>query len=121
MFDDGSQEPTIGARGWLVLAGVAAAGYLAWAARRSRPHGAGAWMAMVHAIRNLGRPGICSMAIAAVDACLWDLKARLLDLPLVKLLGAARRGAAVYGSGGFTSYSVTQLQRQLGGWAAQGI
>ncbi len=81
----------------------------------------GAWAAMVHAIRNLGRPGVCSMAIAAVDTCLWDLKARLLGLPLVKLLGAARRGAPVYGSGGFTSYSVPQLQRQLGSWAAQGI
>jgi L-alanine-DL-glutamate epimerase-like enolase superfamily enzyme len=61
------------------------------------------------------------MAIAAVDSCLWDLKARLLDLPLIKLLGAARDGAAVYGSGGFTSYSIQQLQKQLGGWAAQGI
>jgi L-alanine-DL-glutamate epimerase-like enolase superfamily enzyme len=43
---------------------------------------AGAWAAMVHEIRNLGRPGIVSMGIAAVDAALWDLKARLLDLPL---------------------------------------
>ena len=43
-----------------------------------------------HAIRNLGRPGICSMAIAAVDIALWDLKARLLELPLCRLLG---RGA----------------------------
>jgi L-alanine-DL-glutamate epimerase-like enolase superfamily enzyme len=39
---------------------------------------AGAWDAMVHAIRNLGRPGIASMAIAAVDVALWDLKARLI-------------------------------------------
>ena len=53
----------------------------------------GAWAAMVQAIRNLGRPGLCSMAIAAVDVCLWDLKARLLDLPLVKLLGLAPGGA----------------------------
>lgn len=80
-----------------------------------------AWAAMVHAIRNLGRPGICSMAIAAVDSCLWDLKARLLGLPLVTLLGAARPAAAVYGSGGFTSYSIGRLQEQLGGWVAQGI
>src|SRR4051812_36613451 len=29
-----------------------------------------AWSAMTHAIRNLGRPGIASMAIAAVDAAL---------------------------------------------------
>jgi L-alanine-DL-glutamate epimerase-like enolase superfamily enzyme len=80
-----------------------------------------AWDAMVHAIRNLGRAGIVSMAVAGVDNALWDLKARLLDLPLVTLLGAARDGAQVYGSGGFTSYSIEQLQRQLGGWADQKI
>ena len=80
-----------------------------------------AWAAMVHAIRNLGRPGIASMAIAAVDSALWDLKARLLDLPLVTLLGAARDGVPVYGSGGFTSYSTGQLQRQLAGWVESGI
>jgi L-alanine-DL-glutamate epimerase-like enolase superfamily enzyme len=79
------------------------------------------WDAMVHSIRNLGRPGIASMAIAAVDAALWDLKARLLDLPLVTLLGAAREAAPVYGSGGFTSYSQEQLQQQLGDWVAAGI
>lgn len=81
----------------------------------------GAWHSMVHAIRNLGRPGISSMAIAGADAALWDLKARLLGLPLVTLLGAARDSAPVYGSGGFTSYSNEQLQEQLGGWVAQGI
>jgi L-alanine-DL-glutamate epimerase-like enolase superfamily enzyme len=81
----------------------------------------GSWAAMVHAIRNLGRSGIASMAIAAVDNALWDLKARLLDLPLVSLLGAARTRIAIYGSGGFTSYTTAQLQAQLGGWASQGI
>jgi L-alanine-DL-glutamate epimerase-like enolase superfamily enzyme len=81
----------------------------------------GIWKQMVHATRNLGRPGICSMAIAAVDASLWDLKARLLDLPLVTLLGQVRESAPIYGSGGFTSYSREQLQRQLGEWVAGGI
>lgn len=81
----------------------------------------GIWQSMVHAIRNLGRPGICSMAIAAVDTSLWDLKARLLDLPLVTLLGQVRERAPIYGSGGFTSYSREQLQKQLGGWVAEGI
>lgn len=81
----------------------------------------GAWFAMVHAIRNLGRPGIASMAIAAVDNALWDLKARLLGLPLLSLLGAAREGIPVYGSGGFTSYPMERLQGQLGGWVASGI
>jgi L-alanine-DL-glutamate epimerase-like enolase superfamily enzyme len=80
-----------------------------------------AWIAMVRAIRNLGRPGIVSMAIAAVDVALWDLKARLLGVPLVALLGAARDRAPVYGSGGFTSYTVRELQEQLAGWANEGI
>lgn len=79
------------------------------------------WTAMVRAIRNLGRPGIASMAIAAVDVALWDLKAKLLNLPLVKLLGPVRDRVPVYGSGGFTSYSLERLQQQLGDWAAQGI
>ena len=51
------------------------------------------------------------MAISAVDAALWDLKARLLGLPLVTLLGACATPAPVYGSGGFTSYSIERLQR----------
>jgi L-alanine-DL-glutamate epimerase-like enolase superfamily enzyme len=79
------------------------------------------WNAMDHAIRNLGRPGVSSMAIAAVDVALWDLKAKLLDVSLVSLLGRARDGVPVYGSGGFTTYSKKQLQNQLGGWAAMGI
>ncbi|WP_110647290.1 enolase C-terminal domain-like protein [Salinicola peritrichatus] len=79
------------------------------------------WLAMVESIRNLGRPGIGSMAIAAVDVALWDLKARLLELPLVTLLGGVRSSVPVYGSGGFTSYSEKQLREQLGGWVAAGI
>ena len=80
-----------------------------------------AWHKMVQAIRNLGRPGIASMAISAVDNALWDLKARLLDLPLVTLLGRIHEAAPVYGSGGFTSYSEKELCEQLGGWSAEGI
>jgi L-alanine-DL-glutamate epimerase-like enolase superfamily enzyme len=76
-----------------------------------------AWAGMVDAVRNLGRPGIASMAIAAVDTALWDLKARLLDLPLCRLLGMVHDEAAVYGSGGFTSLTDEQLTEQLGGWA----
>jgi L-alanine-DL-glutamate epimerase-like enolase superfamily enzyme len=80
-----------------------------------------AWRKMVGAIRNLGRPGVSSMAIAAVDAALWDLEARLLELPLCRLLGAVHACVPVYGSGGFTAYSDAQLTDQLGGWAQQGI
>jgi L-alanine-DL-glutamate epimerase-like enolase superfamily enzyme len=80
-----------------------------------------AWAAMVGAIRNLGRPGVCSMAIAAVDLALWDLKARLLGLPLCRLLGMAHDRVPVYGSGGFTAYPLERLTSQLAGWAQDGI
>jgi L-alanine-DL-glutamate epimerase-like enolase superfamily enzyme len=79
------------------------------------------WLAMVRAIRNFGRPGVASMAIAAVDTALWDLKARLLGVPLVKLFGAVHTQMPIYGSGGFTSYSIERLQQQLGAWAGAGI
>jgi L-alanine-DL-glutamate epimerase-like enolase superfamily enzyme len=80
-----------------------------------------AWDAMVRETRNLGRPGITSMAIAAVDVALWDLKARLLGLPLCRLLGQMRDRVAVYGSGGFTAYSLSRLSEQLAGWVERGI
>ncbi len=73
------------------------------------------------ACRNLGRPGIGAMAIAAIDTALWDLKARLLDLPLVTLLDCAHDGVPVYGSGGFTSLPDDELADQLVGWAIEGI
>jgi L-alanine-DL-glutamate epimerase-like enolase superfamily enzyme len=79
------------------------------------------WNAMAARTRNLGRAGIASMAISAVDSALWDLKARLLNVTLVTLLGAVRESVPLYGSGGFTSYSEKQLQEQLSGWIEQGI
>jgi L-alanine-DL-glutamate epimerase-like enolase superfamily enzyme len=81
----------------------------------------GAWEAMVRAVRNAGRPGLVSMAISAVDTALWDLAARLLDVPLHRLLGTVRDDVPVYGSGGFTTQTEEQLREQLGGWVGQGI
>ena len=75
-----------------------------------------AWSAMQRQLRNVGRPGIASCALSAVDVALWDLAARLTGLPLVRLLGRARDDVPVYGSGGFTSYDDDTLRRQLRGW-----
>src|SRR5262249_41078625 len=70
---------------------------------------------------NLGGAVVSSMAVSAVDIALWDLKAKLLQIPLATLLGQVRPFALVYGSGGFTSYSISQLREQMGRWAEEGI
>ncbi len=80
-----------------------------------------AWQAVVQAVRNVGRPGMASAALSAVDIALWDLKARLLEVPLPVLLPAFRTSVPVYGSGGFTSYSLPTRERQLAGWVADGM
>jgi L-alanine-DL-glutamate epimerase-like enolase superfamily enzyme len=80
-----------------------------------------AWAGMVQALRNVGRPGVGGMALSAVDCALWDLKARLLDLPLHHLLGAVHDSVPVYGSGGFTNQDGDQLTAQLEGWLAEGM
>lgn len=79
------------------------------------------FMAMHRAIRNNGNCGIAYMALSAVDTALWDLKAKLLDLPLCSLLGKAADEITVYGSGGFTAYTEERLTRQLGNWADNGF
>lgn len=72
---------------------------------------------MLQQVRNDGSRGIASMAISALDIALWDLKARLLGCSVSQLLGSAQSGVAVYGSGGFTSYSNAKLANQLSRWA----
>lgn len=82
----------------------------------------GVFEAMVRAVRNAGRQGVVGCAISAVDVALWDLKARLLGLPLHRLLGAVRDEVPVYGSGGFTTYDRGRLYEQLTHWTSdQGI
>jgi L-alanine-DL-glutamate epimerase-like enolase superfamily enzyme len=76
---------------------------------------------MFQAVRNVGTCGIATMALAAIDTALWDLRARLLGVSVVNLLGRVRDRVDLYGSGGFTSYSDSQLRAQFGGWAEQGF
>lgn len=80
----------------------------------------GCWSAMHRAGRNLGTRGLVGQAISAVDVALWDLKARLLSIPLSSLFGRVRESVPVYGSGGFTSMDQTQLAEQISLWRTAG-
>jgi L-alanine-DL-glutamate epimerase-like enolase superfamily enzyme len=76
---------------------------------------------LIRFIRNDGQCGIAMTAVSAVDIALWDLKAKILEIPLCVLLGQNQSSMLIYGSGGFTSYSTTQTSRQFLKWAEYGI
>ncbi|WP_066520182.1 enolase C-terminal domain-like protein [Curtobacterium ammoniigenes] len=80
----------------------------------------GTWLAMAAAVRNAGWPGVCASAISAIDVALHDLAARLSDVSLLRMLGAARDRVMAYGSGGFTDRSDRELTEQMSRWAEEG-
>ncbi|WP_179429785.1 L-talarate/galactarate dehydratase [Spelaeicoccus albus] len=68
------------------------------------------WTKLVWAGASVGRSGMSTQAIAAIDIALWDLKAKRADLPLAKLLGAYRDAVPCYNtSGGFLSTSIDEV------------
>lgn len=82
------------------------------------------WGKLVWASASVGRSGLATQAIAALDTALWDLKARRAGLSLAKLLGAHRDCVRCYNtSGGYLQASVEEilekstqsLERGIGG------
>lgn len=82
------------------------------------------WDKLVWAGASVGRSGLSTQAIAALDIALWDLKAKRAGLPLAKLLGAHRDSVRCYNtSGGFLHAPIEQvldnasaaLERGIGG------
>lgn len=81
---------------------------------------AGAWLAMHRACRNIGSKGLAMQAVSAVDIALWDLKARLLEVPLAALMGQVRQTVPIYGSGGFVTSSHAEIAQDVTRWKAAG-
>ena len=61
------------------------------------------WAAMYGVIRSSGRKGVALMAMSAVDIAIWDLRGKLLGLPIYRLLGGTNRRIPAYASVGFLS------------------
>ncbi|MCL2864421.1 MAG: mandelate racemase/muconate lactonizing enzyme family protein [Lachnospiraceae bacterium] len=75
---------------------------------------------LVQYLRGVGRKGLSFCAISAVDIALWDLKGKMLDMPLYRLLGGNRKSVPVYASGGWTSYDENQLVEEMKSFVASG-
>jgi L-alanine-DL-glutamate epimerase-like enolase superfamily enzyme len=80
------------------------------------------WTKLIWAGASVGRSGLATQAIAAIDIALWDLKAKRAGLPLAKLLGAYRDSVACYNtSGGFLSSSIEEIIENVHASVEQGI
>jgi len=78
------------------------------------------WQDLTREFRGIGRKGLTFCALSAVDIALWDLKGKILGLPLYRLLGGNNPTVAVYASGGWTSHSEEALVEEMRGMVAQG-
>lgn len=78
------------------------------------------WEELFHYLRGVGRKGLTFGALSAVDLALWDLKGKIVDLPLYRLLGGNRTQVPIYASGGWTSYSDEKLVAEMQDMVAQG-
>lgn len=80
------------------------------------------WGELVWAGASVGRAGVSTQAMAAIDNALWDVKAKRAGLPLAKLLGAHRDAVPCYNtSGGFLSTPIEELCDNLDASIAAGI
>src|SRR5439155_23784685 len=72
------------------------------------------WDRMWRATHSVGRGGISTHAMAAVDIALWDLKGKEVGKPLHWLLGGERRPIPLYDTnGGWVHLSVDELTRNV--------
>jgi len=66
---------------------------------------------------SVGPAGVFTLALAAIDTALWDIKGKALDQPLWKLLGGTRDRVATYASGslrrGLTDAQAATAARRL--------
>ncbi|MGP5251811.1 L-talarate/galactarate dehydratase [Brachybacterium alimentarium] len=67
---------------------------------------------LLWAAASVGRSGLATQALAALDISLWDLKAKRAGLPLAKLLGPYRDSVRTYNtSGGFLNAPLEEVTR----------
>ncbi|WP_369745606.1 mandelate racemase/muconate lactonizing enzyme family protein [Paenarthrobacter sp. AMU7] len=62
---------------------------------------------------SVGRSGVATQALAAIDIALYDLKAKRAGLPLAKLLGSYRDSVQTYNtSGGFLNATLDEVKER---------
>ena len=79
------------------------------------------WEKVFNYFRGVGRKGLAFCSLSAVDIALWDVKGKLLGLPLFRLLGGTNNQVPAYASGGWTSFSVNELIEEAEQMSSEGF
>jgi L-alanine-DL-glutamate epimerase-like enolase superfamily enzyme len=79
------------------------------------------WRLMWSRLLYVGRGGLASFAIAALDIALWDLRGLREGKPLYALAGGSARDIPAYGSGVDLPKALPDLLRQVEGFVARGF
>jgi L-alanine-DL-glutamate epimerase-like enolase superfamily enzyme len=79
------------------------------------------WEDMNWKIHYVGRGGITTFAISAVDIALWDLRAKKANEPLYKLLGGASNSTKCYAGAIDLNYPMDKLLRNIQGYLDKGF
>jgi len=69
----------------------------------------------------VGATGAAMSAIGAIDLAIWDLKGKLLDVPVHTLLGSTKTRIPAYASGGSFGKSLDALEREIKGNLSRGF
>jgi L-alanine-DL-glutamate epimerase-like enolase superfamily enzyme len=72
-------------------------------------------------IHYVGRGGIASFAISAVDIALWDIRGKTLGEPLWKMAGGAAKSCKAYCGGIDLNFSIEKLKASVQGYLNRGF
>lgn len=81
----------------------------------------GLWQDMWWRLHFVGRGGLASFALAALDVALWDVNARARVVPLWRMLGGGEGRVPAYAGGIDLDFTHEQLQAQTNGFIEQGF
>jgi len=79
------------------------------------------WEKMYWATLQNGRRGAAVIAQSALDIAVWDLKGKILNQPVHRLLGGHRDTVPSYGSGVNLNYTDEELVEEMSGYAKSGF
>lgn len=79
------------------------------------------WEDMNWKIHYVGRGGIASFAISAIDIALWDLRGKKADEPLWKLLGGSNNSTKAYAGAIDLNFSMEKLLDNIQGYLDAGF